>query len=139
MSPGLKSFLQRWLVTTAAVLVASNVVTGIRADSILAMFAASLVLGILNAVLRPIMLLLILPLVLVTLGLVTLFVNALLLLLVGKLVHSFHVDGFWAAFKGALVISLISLIANSMIGKEPPAARPRRKKRKEDTGPVIDV
>ena len=79
MTENLKPFLQRWAITTVAVLVAANVVTGIRYDTTGGLLAASLLLGILNAFLRPVMLLLSLPLLILTLGMFTLVINAILL------------------------------------------------------------
>ena len=111
-----KRFLQRWVVDTLAVLVAANVVDGISYDTVPTLLAASLLLGVLNAVLRPVMLLLSLPLLLFTLGLFTLVINAGLLYLVGTLIKSFEVRGFGVAFKGALVISLVSLVINALLG-----------------------
>jgi putative membrane protein len=139
-----RSFLQRWLVTAAGVLVASKVLPGIAADDILTLLAASLLLGIFNAFLRPIMLILTLPLLLVTLGLFTFVVNALLLLLVSALVSSFHVAGFWSALFGGIIISIVSFIANGLIGKpvkRPEASEPPPSHRKPPpgNGPVIDV
>src|SRR5262245_55112301 len=105
MSPKLKPFFQRWVVTTRAVLGAANVCLGIAYDTICGLAVASLLLGILNAFLRPIVLLISLPLLIFTLGLFTLVINALLLLCVGSIVPAFHVRDFWAAFWGGLVIS----------------------------------
>ena len=103
----MKSFLTRWLATTIAVAVATQV-TDIRADGWLPLVIAALLLGIMNAVIRPVLLLLSLPFILVTLGFFILVVNALMLLLVGKLVPGFHVEGFWTAFFGALIISIVN-------------------------------
>jgi putative membrane protein len=116
MSRPLRMFLQRWLINTVAVLVAANVIRGIEAENVGSLLVASLLLGILNALVRPLLLLLSLPLVLFTLGLFTLVINALLLMLVGQVVISFHVDGFWPAFWGGLVISIIALILNTLTG-----------------------
>ncbi len=148
MSPKFKAFLQRWMVTTLAVLVASNLRLGIEYETVTGLLVASLLLGILNAFLRPILLLLSLPLLIVTLGLFTLVINALLLLWVGSLVSAFNVRDFRAAFWGALVISLVSLAVNAMIGtsetkenpRPPMRRRPRPRRPKDDRGgPVIDV
>lgn len=145
MSPKLKAFLERWIVTTLAVAVAANVVRGISYDDWRGLVFASLLLGILNAFLRPILLVLSLPLLLVTLGLFTLVINALLLLLVGSVMSSFHVKNFPAAFWGGLVISLVSMAVNALIGtKERNQQRERRERaprRPDDKGggPVIDV
>ena len=116
MSASLKSFLQRWLINTVAVMVAAKIVPGIECDSITGLFTASLLLGIFNALLRPLLWLLSLPLVIVTLGLFTLVINALLLYFVGSLVKSFVVADFRAAFWGALVISLVSMVLNLITG-----------------------
>lgn len=152
MSDGWKSFLQRMVITTIAVFIAEKIVDGVTARSIEGGIAAALLLGLLNAFLRPIMLLLTLPLLLLTLGLFTFVINALLLSLVGWLLSPdyFVVDGFWAAFKGAIVIAIVSLVANMMIGKKegrvrvrtrrtppsPPAPSPPRD---TGSGPVIDI
>src|ERR1017187_9292691 len=113
MQPGtrrLLRFLQSWLINTLAVLVAVNIVPGIgfgQGGSYLAPFLASLVLGILNAFIRPVLMLLALPLLIFTLGLFTLVINALLLRTVGWLLApQFQVDSFGAAFLGALIISI---------------------------------
>ncbi|HEY5036827.1 MAG TPA: phage holin family protein, partial [Chthoniobacterales bacterium] len=82
--------------------------TGIRYDSFGALLGAALLLGILNAFLRPILLLLMAPLIIVTLGLFIFIVNALMLYLVNDLVHGFHVDSFGSAFWGAILISIVS-------------------------------
>jgi len=139
-----RAFLQRWLVTAAGVLVASQIVPGISAQSFPGLLAASLLLGVFNAFLRPIMLILSLPLLIVTLGLFTFVVNAVLLLLVGSLVKSFYVAGFWSAFWGGVVISIVSFVANGVIGKpakRPAASEPSPPDRKPPPGqgPIIDV
>src|SRR2546421_3822240 len=143
MSESLKRFLQRWLINTVAVMVAVKIVPRIECDSITALFAASLLLGILNASLRPLLWLLSLPLVIVTLGLFTLVINALLLYLVGHVVKSFVVADFWAAFWGSLVISLVSMVLHGMIGTGDRRIEYRRTKSRsggsDGDGPVIDV
>ena len=144
MSPKFKEFLGRWLITTAAVMVAANLGLGIHCDKITKLLVASLLLGILNAFLRPLLLLLALPLVIVTLGLFILVINALLLILVGKLVPGFVVDGFWPAFWGALVITIMTLVLNSLTGTGGARFTVQRGKRPagrrdDDDGPVIDV
>lgn len=140
MSPRTKTFLQRWAINTLAVLVADYLVSGISSDSTVRLIIAALVLGILNAILRPILFLLSLPLLVVTLGLFMLIINALLLYTVGFLVPGFHVSGFGSAFLGSLVISFISIILNLFIGgtkTNPPQSTPPP--RDDGGGPVIDV
>jgi len=143
MSASLKTFLQRWLINTVAVMVAAKVVPGIECESITGLFAASLLLGIFNALLRPLLWLLSLPLMIVTLGLFALVINALLLYFVGSLVKSFVVANFWAAFWGSLVISLVSMVLNSLTRAGTSRIEFRRAKsrsgRRDGDGPVIDV
>lgn len=107
-------FLIRWAVTTLAVMVAAWVLPGISYDSTMALLGASLLLGIINALVRPVLLLLSLPFIIVTMGLFIFVVNALLLLLVSSLVPPFHVDGFWNAFFGAILIGIVSWALSSV-------------------------
>jgi len=99
----------RWALNACALWVVSVVVPGIHAETVLATFAAALVLGILNALLRPILLLLTLPINLLTLGLFTFVVNALMLELTATIVGGFVVEGFGAALLGALALSVVSV------------------------------
>ena len=142
----MKKFLQGWAINTLAVLVAVYVVPGIRFEneSLWTPFVASLVLGILNTFMRPILMLLALPLLIFTLGLFTLVINALLLYLVSLLMgRHFVVDSFGAAFLGALVISIVSLLLNLVVGGGNTRVRIERHRSKSsdhgDNGPVIDV
>jgi putative membrane protein len=107
------AFVIRWLVTTIAVLVAAHVIPGLSYDGWGALLGASLLLGIINAFVRPVLLLLSLPFIIVTMGLFIFVINALLLLLVSKIVPTFEVAGFWSAFFGSIIISLISWILSS--------------------------
>ena len=116
MPPKLKEFLQRWLINTVAVMVAANLGLGIHYDTLSTLLVASLLLGILNTFLRPLLILLALPLLIITLGLFYFVINALLLRLVATLVKGFVVDGFWAAFSGALVITIMTMLLNALTG-----------------------
>jgi putative membrane protein len=107
------AFVIRWLVTTVAVLIAAHLVPGISYDGWGALLGASLLLGIINAFVRPVLLLLSLPFIIVTMGLFIFVVNALLLMLVSKIVPPFEVADFWSAFFGAIIISLVSWILSS--------------------------
>ena len=109
----IKQFAFRWAVTTVAVMVASSVIHGIRYDTVAALIGASLLLGILNAFVRPILLILSVPVILLTLGFFILVLNGFLLLLVPSVVVGFHVDSFWSAFWGAIVISIVSWILSA--------------------------
>lgn len=142
----MKRFLQSWLICTLAVLVAVRFVPGVQYQNPADLIIASLLLGILNAVLRPVLMLLALPLLVFTLGLFLLVINALLLYLVGFLLQpGFSVANFWAAFWGALVISLVSSILNFLTGRRRGRVVVRRRKTasprdgRGGNGPVIDV
>ncbi len=110
----MQAFLIRWLITTLAVMAAAWVVPGISYSTTGALLGASLLLGIINALVRPVLLLLSLPFIIVTMGLFIFVVNALLLMLVSAVVPPFHVEGFWPAFFGAILISLVSWILSSL-------------------------
>ena len=103
----MKPFLLRWIVTTFAVAVASKL-PGIHADGWMPLVCMALFLGIINAFVRPILLLLSLPFILVTLGFFILIINTLTFWLAGGLVPGFYVDGFWNAFFGSIVVSIVS-------------------------------
>jgi putative membrane protein len=139
----LKSFLLGWIITTLAVLVATKLVPGIGYEHPADLLVATLLLGFLNAFVRPMMMLLTFPLMIVTLGLFTLVINALLLLAVSFLIKGFTVAGFGAAFWGALVISLTTLILNSFTGtgksRVKVQRRPPPRQNDDGHGPVIDV
>ncbi len=151
MQPGtrrLLRFLQSWIINTLAVLVAYYIVPGIhfgQDSSFLAPFIASLVLGILNAFIRPVLMLLALPLLIFTLGLFTLVINALLLYFVGFLLAPrFQVDSFGAAFLGAIIISIVSITLNILTGTGTTRVTFQHRQRPppksgDDDGPVIDV
>jgi len=112
----MKSFLKRWIITTLAVLVAIQIVPGISYDTPTGLLIATLLLGLLNAVVRPLLILFALPLVVLTLGLFIFVINALLLLLVGHILKDFHVVGFWPALWGSVIISIVSIVLNILTG-----------------------
>lgn len=137
-------FLQRWIIHTLAMLVATHVVTGIGYQTVTSLLVASLIFGILHAFLRPLIFLLTLPLVVVTLGLFVLVINAGLLLLVGTMVKGFEVNGFWPAFWGALLISVLSVVLTTLTGTGEGRIQVRRggdhkSVNRDGDGPVIDV
>ena len=110
---GMRHFVFRWMITTVAVMVAPAFISGIRYDTLGALIGAALLLGILNAFVRPVLLILSAPVILVTLGLFILVINALMLRLVPSMVIGFHVDSFGSAFWGALLISVISWLLSA--------------------------
>ena len=103
-------FLWRWLLNGIALLITVRFVGGLRVDSVWTGLLAGAVLGIINAFIRPVLLFFSLPITLMTLGLFTLVINGLMLWLTAAVVPGFRVDGFGAAFLGALVLSLVSWV-----------------------------
>jgi putative membrane protein len=113
MAPQLKKFIQSWVINTLSVLVAVYLVSGIHYSKPLDLAVASLLLGVLNSIFRPLKILL----AIVTLGILTLVTNALLLYFVGFLLKPhFYVDDFSSAFWGALIISIMGIILNALTG-----------------------
>ena len=145
MKPELKRFLQTWAINTLAVLVAVYVVPGIHFQdaSLWTPFVTALVLGILNAFVRPVMMFLALPLVIFSLGLFMLVINALVLYLVSFLLGDhFEIDGFGWALLGALIISVVTMVLNLLTGNTRSRIHVQQKKptpRDGGNGPVIDV
>jgi putative membrane protein len=144
---GARKFIQSWLINTLAVLVTVVLLRGhIRYAGTADLFIASLLLGILNAFIRPIMMLMALPLLIFTLGLFTLVINALLLYLVHLIMgNGFEIDSFGWAFVGSLIISVVSVALNILTGSGNARVTFRRGRRppnsdpKDGNGPVIDV
>jgi putative membrane protein len=112
LSP-MKHFVFRWLITTVAVFVAAPIVGINYGNHLGCLLGASLLLGIVNAFVRPVLLLLSLPLILVTLGFFILIINALLLKFVGQIMPCFQVPGFWPPFFGAIIISIVSWLLSA--------------------------
>ena len=102
----------RWMLNAFALFLVMKLVPGIRIEQFSALLVGSLVLGLLNAFLRPIIILLTLPVTLLTLGLFTLVVNGFIFYLAAQLVDGFRVAGFGTAFVAALLFSLFSFILN---------------------------
>jgi len=105
----------RWLVITIAILLSSMLIPGIRVDSLLTVFIAAGLLGIINVFVKPILIILTLPLTIITLGLFSFIINAFLLKLVAYFVAGFEVAGFFPALLGALIISFVNWLANRFI------------------------
>jgi putative membrane protein len=117
--------ITRWLVITVAILLASSILPGIRVESLTTAVIAAAILGIINTFLRPVLLILTLPLTILTLGIFAFVINALMLLLVAYFVPGFEVDGFFWAFLGALIVSIVSWIANRFIKRPNVNNRPK--------------
>jgi putative membrane protein len=99
-------------INALALLVVTSIFQGIRFDNNRAMIAAAVVLALVNTWLRPLVIILTLPINILTLGLFTFVINALMLELVSWLIPAFHIDTFWTAIGGAVVITIISFLLN---------------------------
>ena len=107
--------LIRWIITTLAIVIVPNLVSGVTVQGTGTAILAGAILGILNALVRPLLILLTLPLSIVTLGLFLLVINALMFQLAGAVVPGLHVDSFWSAFFAAIIVSIVSWISNWVI------------------------
>ena len=115
MLANLTGFFIQWGITALSLWVASHVFSGIRFSGTSSLIVSALLLGFANAVLRPLLIVLTLPLTLLTLGFFLLVINALMLLLVARLVDGFKISGFWTAFFASLFISLLSMALSSLV------------------------
>ncbi|WP_293777946.1 phage holin family protein [uncultured Oxalicibacterium sp.] len=107
-----------WAINAAALFALPFLMSSIRIDGFGTAIIAALVLGLINALIRPILVLLTLPATLLTLGLFIFVINALMFWAASELVSGFHVAGFWSAFFGAIVYSVISWVLSSLLLQE---------------------
>lgn len=119
MNSPLLKLIVRWLVLALGVTLAEKIVPGIDCKDGVTLFVVVVLLSFFNAVLRPILVLFTLPFIVLTMGLGLVVLNALLFLLVGKIVSGFTVEGFWSAVGGALIVGVTNLIM-TVIMKQPP-------------------
>lgn len=117
------SFAARILVTAFGLLVANEILSGVRFDTSTALLVAAFLLGLINAVVRPIVVLLTLPITFLTLGLFLLVINGCMVLLVSRIMPSFHIDSLGTAVLASLIVGLTGWAANRFIGND--ASRPR--------------
>lgn len=114
----MKGLLIRWLILTFAIMTAAYIFDGIHVKGFGSALFAALVLGILNAFFRPILFILTLPITVLTLGLFTFVINALLLMMTSGIIGGLVVEGFGSALLGSLIISLVSLLLSSFISDQ---------------------
>ena len=107
--------LARWLVNAAALLLVAYIYPGVQVESFIAALVSALVLGMVNAFIRPLLVFLTFPVTLITLGLFLFVINALLFWLVAEVVHGFTVNGFWDALVGSILYSLITLVTSWLL------------------------
>ncbi len=111
----MKGILIRWFILTVAILITSYLLDGIHVTGIVSAVLAAAILGILNAFLRPVLIIITLPINILSLGIFTFIINALLLMMVSGVISGFMVHGFWSAVFGSLFISLVSWFLSSFI------------------------
>ena len=111
----MRGLVIRWVTTAAALWLTSLIVKGIQIDGLSSLFFAAVVLGIFNAVLRPLVMVITFPINLVTLGFFTLVINGAMLKLTAEVVRGVSVHGFWSAVGGALMLSFFSFLINLFI------------------------
>lgn len=129
--------LVRWIVLALGVMLATRLVSGIAYDDRVTLLVVVVLLSFFNAILKPLLVLFTLPFIIVTMGLGVVVINALLFLLVGRLVDGFQVAGFWSALGGSLVVSITNLIVSSLMkGARTDKRQERRPAKKDD---VIDI
>ena len=108
----------RWFILTVAILFASYLMDGIRVSGFFSAFFAAAILGILNAFFRPVLIILTLPINILSLGLFTFIINAILLKMASSIIAGFEVHGFWSAVFGSLIISVVSWLLSSFINEQ---------------------
>jgi putative membrane protein len=114
----MKGIALRWLVLTLAIMVAAYLIRGIAVKGFPSALLAAAMLGILNAFFRPILIILTLPINILTLGLFTFVINAILLMMASGVIGGFEVQGFWPALLGSLIISIISWLLSSFVNEK---------------------
>lgn len=115
MFANLTPFLLHWAITAFALWVASHVFKGIQFNNTGSLVVSALLLGLANAIVRPLLVFLTLPLTVLTFGLFLLVINALMLLLVAKLVNGFKISGFWTAFWASLFMAVLSFVLGAFL------------------------
>lgn len=115
-------FLIHWAITAVSLWVASKIFKGLKFEGVGSLVISSLLLGFVNAVVRPLLVFFTLPLTLVTFGLFLLVINALMMLLVAWLVKGFRVSGFWTAFFASIFVSVLSLVIGALVSTHDPGA-----------------
>lgn len=110
----MRGFLLRWFFNTVAIYLTTRIISGIQVPDVIGAIIAALVLGVVNAFIRPLLLILTLPITIVTLGLFTLVINTIMLYLVAA-VTPLSIVNVWGAFLGALLIALISMLLSRLL------------------------
>lgn len=110
-------FITKAILTSVGILAASFLLKGVRVESTLVALFVAIVLGLLNSFIRPILIILTIPITIFTLGFFLLFINALMVYWATKIVDGFYVDGFWWALLFSLIVSLVSSLLEKLINR----------------------
>ncbi len=121
MFTDLPAFLLHWVITAASLWVASRLFRGVKFADTGSLVMAALLLGFANAIVKPLLIVLTLPLTFLTFGLFLLVINALMILLVARLVKGFKVSGFWTAFFASILVSVLSFAIGAFLPSDDPA------------------
>jgi putative membrane protein len=108
-------FLLQWLVSGLAIIITAYLLPGVKVEGFFAALVTALILGLINAFIRPVLILLTLPLNILTLGLFTLVINALLIMLAAAIVPGFTVQGFWWALLFGLVLAIVNFALGGIV------------------------
>jgi len=111
-------FIIRIIITALAVVIASYILPGVNVEGGLTAFLVAAVLSLLNAFVKPLLIILTIPITVLTLGLFLLVINALMILLAANIVDGFHVDGFWYALLFSIVLTIVGSLLNTLVRKE---------------------
>lgn len=114
----MRGILIKWIINSLAMLIVTYTVRGIEVAGSMTAIVAAFILGVINAFLRPLIILITLPVNIFTLGIFTFFINGFLFYMVSKIVKGFVITGFWPAFFGSLLFSAISFLLSLSINRE---------------------
>jgi putative membrane protein len=114
----MRRFLLKWFIYSIALLIVVHIFSGVRSEDLITTIIMALILGLLNAFLKPILSFLTFPILVITLGLFTLIINGIVFYLAAMLVHGFYVAGFWSAFWAALLFSVFTFLINLLVKSE---------------------
>lgn len=113
----MKHFLAKTLITSVAVLIAAFLLRGIRVDNTITAVLVAIVLGLLNSFIKPILIILTVPITIFTFGIFLLFINVIIVKWTSEIVPGFHVSNWWAALLFSLIVSLVTSIIEGLIGE----------------------
>ena len=114
----MRGLLIKWIINSLAILIVTYIVKGIEVASPMTVIVVAFVLGIINAFLRPLIILITLPITIFTFGLFTFFINGSLFYMVSRIVKGFVITGFWSAFFGSILFSIISLLLSLLVNEK---------------------